>query len=156
MTQAELIVLLKQKCESCMKQIDETERWKLDPDFRNCAIDCWVILTGNKPAHKTDGMTWVEMKHFNHKCTERVEELQSKITEFWFKLKMQMSIRNALKPSALMNMMKPALNTSNNMMAINSQETLASEADQQVPKQNLKKPPSSLDVASTIGSTDRL
>ena len=47
------------------KNIEESEKWKLDSDFKQCAVDMWVLLTGRKPANKTDGMTWVEMKHFN-------------------------------------------------------------------------------------------
>ena len=75
MTQAEFIALLRQKCEQQIKNIDESERWKLDTDFKQCAIEMWVLLTGDKPANKTDGMTWVQMKHFNQKCSERLESL---------------------------------------------------------------------------------
>ena len=69
----EIIGFLKSKCEKHLYKIDEADRWELDPEFKGAAIDIFEALTGKKPKNKTDCMTWVEMKHFKQKCTERFE-----------------------------------------------------------------------------------
>ena len=64
----ELITFIKKQCSDELNQVSENEKWKLDGEFRASSIEMFETLTGRKPVGKTDGLTWVEMKHFKSKC----------------------------------------------------------------------------------------
>ena len=55
---------MKKRCAKKLSFIEEPERWELDGDFKQAAMDMYELLTDQKHKNKTDAMTWIQMKHF--------------------------------------------------------------------------------------------
>ena len=68
---AEFISFLKARCHKKLSFIDEPDRWQLDGNFKQAAMDMFELLTDQRYRNKTDAMTWIQMKNFKEKCSER-------------------------------------------------------------------------------------
>jgi len=68
----ELITFLKMNLKSIMREVEDSDMWKIEPEFKKCAIDCFEMLSGRPPIGNTDSLTWVEVKNFKGECDERM------------------------------------------------------------------------------------
>ena len=98
-TLTELQNFLKFQVSNTLKKVPERERYMLDPEFKRCALDVFKTLTGRNLTQKTDGMTWVDMKHIKTKCESRLDELELTIDAFNVRVKTNASHKNLNVPT---------------------------------------------------------